>query len=407
MKLTKLITMCALSSVLTSCTITCYQVFSTKPTTENIVVKDKSMLYSDDVCAISYNLWCNGGDPGFLVFNKTNEKLYLNLKESFFTLNGIAYDYYEKGSSFSAYSHTRTKATTKSISDIERKAFAIIKVGQISSNIKSDSYSEMHIVGSQTANIDIVCIPPHSSKPIAKFAIASQPLHKSTKEVKYSKTDTPLKFANYISYYTESNKEKPTLVKNEFYVDKTSNILYSIKKDNKPNEFFITYDIRWSENPTKQEKKELQATAKQEKQTHQAIIKQEDQNRLRIESLAIEKSKRAEKVEKCLENNLRNLRYLTIDVPANSYTQLGDNYFYGKEGKEFNIAKAFLCYNIGAKQGEAEAFLHIALYYETGKSHERFFLEKDLGLALGFYEKAESLNVQGASERIKMLQQSR
>ena len=399
--------MCALSSVLTSCTITCYQVFSTKPTTENIVVKEESMLYSDDVCAISYNFWQNGGNPGFLVFNKTNEKLYINLKESFFTLNGIAYDYYEKGSSFSAYSHTRTKAKTKSSSDIERKAFAIIKVGQISSNIKSDSYSEMHIVGSQTANIDIVCIPPHSAKPIAKFAIASYPIHKKTKEVKYSDADTPIKFANYISYYTESNKEKPTLVKNEFYVDKTSGTLYAMKKSYKPNEFFVTYTIRRSENPTKQEEQARMAAAKQEKQMHQAIIKQEDQNRLRIESLAIEKSKRAEKVEKCLENNLRNLRYLTIESPTNSYTQLGDNYFYGKEGKEFNIAKAFLCYNLGAKQGEAEAFLHIALYYETGKSYERFYLEKDLDLALGFYEKAESLNVQGASERIKILQQNR
>ena len=126
MKLTKLITMCALSSVLTSCTITCYQVFSTKPTTKNIVVKEKSMLYSDDVCAISYNFWCNGGDPGFLVFNKTNEKLYINLKESFFTLNGIAYDYYEKGSSFSVHGHAQTKATSKTISEIEYRPYAIL-----------------------------------------------------------------------------------------------------------------------------------------------------------------------------------------------------------------------------------------------------------------------------------------
>ena len=93
--------------------------------------------------------------------------------------------------------------------------------------------------------------------------------------------------------------------------------------------------------------------------------------------------------------------------PVPYKNQCYKDYFYGKDGKEFNIAKAFLCYNLGAKQGEAEAFFHIALYYETGKSYERFYLEKDLDLALGFYEKAESLNVQGASERIKILQQSR
>ena len=248
MKLTKLITMCALSSALTSCTITCYQVFSTKPTTENIVVKEKSMLYSDDVCAISYNFWQHGGDPGFLVFNKTNEKLYLNLKESFFTLNGIAHDYYEKGSSFSVHGHARTKATSKTVSEIEHRPYAVFKIGQVSSNLASSSSSEMHAVGSQTANVDIVCIPPHSAKLIAKFAIASYPIHKKTKEVEYSNADTPIKFANYISYYTESSKEKSTLVKNEFYVDRTS-ILYAMKTSYKPNEFFVTYTIRQSEDP--------------------------------------------------------------------------------------------------------------------------------------------------------------
>ena len=248
MRVTRLIVMCVVVSILTSCTITCYQVFSTKPTNRDIAINEKEMVYSDGICVIKYNFWSNGGNPGFLVYNNTNEKLYINLKESFFTLNGIAYDYYEKGSSFSAYSHTRTKTVSKTISDIEHKPFSIFRVGQVSSNIESGSYSEMHTVGNQTENIDIVCIPPQSAKYIAKFAIASLPIHKSTKDVEYSEADTPIRFANYISYYTESNKEKSTLMKNEFYVDKT-NILYEMKRKHKPSEFYVTYTIKRSNDP--------------------------------------------------------------------------------------------------------------------------------------------------------------
>ena len=98
---------------------------------------------------------------------------------------------------------------------------------------------------------------------------------------------------------------------------------------------------------------------------------------------------------------------MKVERPVGSYTNLGNDYFFGKNGKSFDLAKAFLCYNLGAKQGEAEAFLHIAQYYETGKSYNTFYLEKDLDAALGFYEKAEMLNVQGASDKVNILQQER
>lgn len=160
--------------------------------------------------------------------------------------------------------------------------------------------------------------------------------------------------------------------------------------------------------------KEAKAKARVEEQAKIAAQKEaeakaiaEERAKIAAQKAQIAKKKRSEKIDYYLERNIRGLQYLKLEQPTDSYTNMGKEYFFGKNGKEFNIAKAFLCYNLGAKQGEGEAFLHIALYYETGKSYERFYLEKDIDTALAFYEKAESLNVQGASERINAILQNR
>lgn len=136
--------------------------------------------------------------------------------------------------------------------------------------------------------------------------------------------------------------------------------------------------------------------------TARSIIKVKDIYRQEAEAKA-----KAKIIDNCIESNIKSLLYLNVEHPVNSYTNLGNDYFFGRNGKEFNIAKAFLCYNLGAKRGEAEAFLHIGLYYETGRHYERFYLEKDIDTALVFYEKADSLNVQEASERIYTIRQNR
>ncbi len=134
-----------------------------------------------------------------------------------------------------------------------------------------------------------------------------------------------------------------------------------------------------------------------------ANIDVEEQARLATEKKAIARDK---KLERCINSNIFNLQHLKVDDFTTSYTDLGNQYFYGK-GKEFSIEKAFLCYNYGAKRGEAEAFLLIAQYYETGRAHGAFRIEQDSNIALLFYEKAASLQVQGASEGVKRVQSSK
>jgi hypothetical protein len=117
----------------------------------------------------------------------------------------------------------------------------------------------------------------------------------------------------------------------------------------------------------------------------------------------ITKDSKKDNLHDAISHNLRTLKYLGVDSSDKSYTELGNDYFYGRNGKSVNQAKAFLHYNLGAANGENEAYLLIAFFYETGREFEYFTVEKDLETALIFCNKAVELNVPGAKEQMERL----
>ena len=94
MKKRKLIFAFSTMLLMQSCATEFYQLYSVKPNQETIT-KTETLFFEDDNCKISYNLWSNGGDIGFDIYNKTDEKIYVNLNDCNFILNGFAYDYYK------------------------------------------------------------------------------------------------------------------------------------------------------------------------------------------------------------------------------------------------------------------------------------------------------------------------
>jgi len=95
---------------LTSCATTSfYQVYKAVPTDKSIKTENY-LIYEDDNCKISYNFWGEGGNIGFYIYNKTNENVYLNLEQSFFVLNGIAYDYFKNR----VYTHSTSSGSSAS-----------------------------------------------------------------------------------------------------------------------------------------------------------------------------------------------------------------------------------------------------------------------------------------------------
>ncbi len=219
--------------MLTSCETTSYfQVYKTVPS-DKIVVNDDNLIYEDDNCKVSYDLWGEGGNIGFQFFNKTDKNIYLNLEESFFILNGIAYDYYRNRVFASAISSgattSRGVADNKSVTGLNflgliqtNRISATNSVGLMSSSGFSVSYNEEKIM----------CIPSKSSKIISEYIISESlyrdcdlfkyPTKKQIKYKTFSKEQSPLVFSNRIAY---SIGQTDSLIKfeNEFYVTEISN----------------------------------------------------------------------------------------------------------------------------------------------------------------------------------------
>ena len=59
----------------------------------SIPVENNKFVYSDNAVRITYSMWDNGGDSGFIIENVSDKTVYVDLTNSFFILNGAAHDY--------------------------------------------------------------------------------------------------------------------------------------------------------------------------------------------------------------------------------------------------------------------------------------------------------------------------
>jgi TPR repeat protein len=106
-------------------------------------------------------------------------------------------------------------------------------------------------------------------------------------------------------------------------------------------------------------------------------------------------------IQSLIDSNITRLSSLQIDKVLTTYTALGDSYL-NASGDE-NLKRAFLCYYLGAKQNEPEAFYILATYYETGFNQGDFKIKSDLKLAGFLYATAAKLGVAGAREKANSL----
>lgn len=247
MKIGNLLSSIGLTLLMTSCsTASFYQVYNVKPIGEAVSITDE-LFFEDENCKITYNLWSNGGNMGFVFYNKTDKNIFLNLNESFFVFNGIAYDYFQDrvftNSKNSSATTVRSATASKSVSGNNywnlfqtNRVQSTKSVAVVASNGYSVSYNEAKVI----------IIPTKTSKIIAEYNI-SQSLYRdcdllkfpSIKQIKskvFSKSESPIVFSNKISYTIEQS-EKPIKFENEFYVTEISNYPESEILESKYDEF--------------------------------------------------------------------------------------------------------------------------------------------------------------------------
>jgi hypothetical protein len=221
-------------ALLTSCAPTSfYQVYQTIPSKE-LKGKDNYLAYEDDNCRVSYDLWDEGGYIGFHFYNRTDKNIYLDLGESFFILNGMAFDYFKNRTITESQSSGVTKSgavsASKTVSSIN--AWNLPQINQIQAigglNIEASSG---HSVSYNEEKI--ICIPSRTSKIISEYKINTSLYrdcdllrYPSKRQIKssesFTKEDSPFIFSNRIAYRVgESDNLKR--FENEFYVSEITN----------------------------------------------------------------------------------------------------------------------------------------------------------------------------------------
>jgi len=193
-----------------------YQVFKTVP--ENGTLSKDKIVFEDSNCIVSYNLWADGGEIGFSIYNKTDSDLTLDLSKTFYILNGIAYEYYQKRT-FSMSSSSGTTLT--SYPYYNNWNWYQTKVSGTNTSSFETSFEE------KTERI----IPPNSLINVSEFHVSNSlyencdlskyPSSNKIKTVKFEKSNSPFVFYNLISYKIKSENKR---MENKFYVSEVTNV---------------------------------------------------------------------------------------------------------------------------------------------------------------------------------------
>lgn len=211
-----------------------YQVYRTNPD-EEIEIKSNTLVYEDQYCKVIYNLWQENGNIGFIFHNKTNNDLNLNLNESFFIINGMAYPYYQNRIFGTASNFQLNRESNYTYLDY----LLNIKTNTVGATSSSE-YSVSRV------EQKVLTVPSKTSIRIAEFSINNtlirncdlyrHPKKKEIKTVAFNKSNSPLIFSNRISYSIE-NSADPIEIENNFYVSEITNYPEHEMFDTKKEEF--------------------------------------------------------------------------------------------------------------------------------------------------------------------------
>lgn len=202
--------------LLTSCAETnFFQVYKTN-TDDGTLANDK-IVFDDKNCTVSYNLWAEGGDIGFNIYNKTESYLTVNLTKTFFVLNDVAYEYFQN----------RTFSKSSKVGTIVPPG---VNRSFWNNNVANSIVSG--VPGFSTSYIEKpeLTIPSKTSVNISGYNIANSryvdcdllkyPMKKYIKTIKFDKTNSPFVFYNIITYSLKSDTSK---LENKFYVSEITN----------------------------------------------------------------------------------------------------------------------------------------------------------------------------------------
>ena len=226
MKFRNLLMNVTVGVLMTSCAPTSF-FQSYKVNTDDSINKEENLVYSDDNCKISYNLWSDGGNIGFDFYNSSNENIYIDLNETYLIINGYANEYYKQREFTTSSSKTATASSSATVAVTGVDVYNNVQINQVNANNTAAATNGYAVTLKEKA---IICVPPMTSKRISEYSINETlirscdlykyPNKNKIKTKSYSKEESPIVFSNRISYKIGEEENK---VENKFYVSEITN----------------------------------------------------------------------------------------------------------------------------------------------------------------------------------------
>lgn len=205
--------------IFASCRSVFYQVYKAEPV--NGKIDSLTIKFEDFNCVISYNLWGEGGNAGFNIYNKTSKDLIILTDKSFFVINGIVNDYFKNRT----FVHSIHAGSSVSYSSCPYWQNTNTRITNNTSSSSSISYTEA----------PRIIIPPNTSKNISEFIVSKSRINscdlikyprkrETIKTIKYDKSSSPLVFYNIITYIFNSDTNR---IENKFFITGLTNMIKS------------------------------------------------------------------------------------------------------------------------------------------------------------------------------------
>lgn len=218
--------------LLVSCTNSIYHVATVK--SEQVRLIEKDFTVENEHLRAVYNLWEKGGRMRFMLFNKTDQPVYIDWSKSFFVRN-------DNKTSYSQLFTLPGKASA----DTVRYSYQNMPAEPYRTTARANRLTE---------------IPPKTYVAIADFPIQEAIVHAKTKEKVFSYTieNSPLRVGQALTYSFDKTMTDTHQIEHSFWVDKVEvlrigqltkaygslqkgkpNAMYAIEKRSAPGQTII------------------------------------------------------------------------------------------------------------------------------------------------------------------------
>jgi len=207
----KILTVTVLIVALYSCTPAKIATISS----ESVPLKNSTFVSENDMVKITYHFWADNGIMNFDIYNKTNDPIYFDWKNSAFIPNDQMVSYWQDVTNTVGASSTASSWLYGGISTSSRSASKSVHQERIG------------------------VIPPHSLITKKDFKLVKN-YAELPKPGNYSETNSFLNFRNYLMFSTNEKFEgKALTIDDKFYVSDIKIIKYKNKESHKSQNSFV------------------------------------------------------------------------------------------------------------------------------------------------------------------------